>query len=92
MTRDRAETVALTALAWLAGDEDLLGVFLGSTGAAPDDLRARAGDPAFLASVLEFLTMDDDWVRRCAEATGLDPTEPMAARVVLEGPAGMHWT
>ena len=42
MTRDSAETVGLHALAWLAGNEDLLPVFLGSTGASETDVRSGA--------------------------------------------------
>jgi hypothetical protein len=52
--------------AWLAGREDLVEVFLGSTGASLDDLRARAAEPEFLASVLDFILMDDSWVMSTA--------------------------
>lgn len=57
-----AETVALQALAWLAGNEELLPVFQGASGAGADDLRNGATDPAFLGSVLDFVMMDDVWV------------------------------
>jgi len=92
VTEDRAEAVAIAVLGWLAGEDEVLSVFLGSTGASAEDLRAQAGDPAFLASVLEFVTMDDDWVRAACDGAGLAYTDPMAARAVLAGPAGMHWT
>ena len=58
MTPEQAERVALEVLAHIVGSEDLCSVFLGSTGASADDLRAGAADPAFLGSVLEFLTID----------------------------------
>ncbi|QQA43653.1 DUF3572 domain-containing protein [Pelagovum pacificum] len=92
MSPERAEAVALMALGWLASDEELCGVFLGSTGASADDLRAQAGDPAFLASVLEFVTMDDDWVRACCDANGLDYETPLRARYALPGAESVHWT
>ena len=38
---EAAETLSLRALAWLVGQEDLLPVFLGATGASEADLRAR---------------------------------------------------
>ena len=62
MQRESAETVGVQALGWLAGNDELLPVFLGSTGASLDDLRAGAGDAAFLGSVLDFVMMDDAWV------------------------------
>ncbi|MEL6683023.1 MAG: DUF3572 domain-containing protein [Pseudomonadota bacterium] len=62
MGPEQAQIIALKALGWLAADPELCSVFLGSTGGSVDDLRNRATDPAFLAAVLEFLTMDDAWV------------------------------
>lgn len=92
MTEERAQTVALAALAWLAGHEDLLPVFLGSSGATLADLRDRAADPAQLTSVLDFVLMDDAWVLELSQSAELSPGEPFAARSVLAGPAGAHWT
>ena len=62
VSRDMAETFALKALSWLAGQDDLLPVFMGASGVGQDDFRERAGDPEFLASVLDFLLMDDAWI------------------------------
>ena len=59
MQQEAAELIAVKALGWLAGNDDLMPVFLGATGSSADDLRAQANDPAFLISVLDFLTMDD---------------------------------
>ena len=90
--RDAAEIVALQALAWLAGTDELLPVFLGSTGASPGDLRSQAGDPGFLAAVLDFLLMDDAWVIAFCDAAGLPYTAPMQARQGLPGGGAVHWT
>ena len=92
MQRDAAETVGLQALGWLAGNEDLLPVFLGSTGASSEDLRAGAADPAFLGSVLDFLTMDDAWVVAFCDAAGLPYEAPMRARAARPGGGQVHWT
>ena len=92
MSQDSAETVALQALAWLVGDEDLLPVFLGATGSSEADLRARATDPEFLISVLDFLTMDDAWVMRFCQDHDLAYETPMQARFALPGGAQVHWT
>lgn len=87
-----AETLALQALTWLAGQDDLLPVFMGSTGAGADDLRQRAGEPEFLAAVLDFLMMDDAWVVAFCDAGGIAYDRPMQARAMLPGGAQVHWT
>lgn len=84
--------MALQALAWLVGNEELLPVFLGSSGAAEADLRARASDLEFLGSILEFLTMDDAWVIAFCDAHGLSYETPLQARWALPGGAPVNWT
>jgi hypothetical protein len=92
MQQENAETIALQALGWLVGNDELLPVFLGSTGASEADLRQAAGDPGFLGSVLDFLTMDDAWVIAFCDSAGLAYELPRAARMALPGGAEMHWT
>ncbi len=92
MPQETAEAVALRALAWLVGNDDLLPVFMGATGASARDLRERAQDVEFLASVLDFLIMDDAWVLAFCNAEELPPTLPMRARAALPGGAQPHWT
>jgi hypothetical protein len=92
MKQENAEAIALQALGWIVGQDDLLGVFLGATGADQSDLRARVEDPEFLVSVLEFLTMDDVWVVGFCDAAGLGYDVPMRARAALPGGAQVHWT
>lgn len=91
VTPHRAEEIAVQALVWIAAREDLGGVFLGATGASPEDLRQRGADPDFLLSVLEFLTMDDAWIVGFCEEAGIDYTHPMMARRVLAGPGQDGW-
>ncbi len=85
MQGEQAEIIALRALGWLAANEELLPVFLGATGAGAADLRARAAEPEFLASVLDFLLMDDQWVLGCTAALGEAPESLMRARMYLPG-------
>lgn len=92
MSADRAETLALQALAWLVGNDDLLPAFLGATGASEGDLRMQAGDPAFLGAVLDFLAMDDAWIVAFCDANGLAYDMPMRARAALPGGQQMNWT
>ncbi|MEN8919164.1 MAG: DUF3572 domain-containing protein [Octadecabacter sp.] len=92
MTPERAEHIAISALAWLAGNDELLPLFLGSSGAEADDIRAQAENPAFLGSVLEFLTMDDTWVVAFCDVNALKYEEPLMARYALPGAQAVHWT
>jgi hypothetical protein len=90
--QESAEMLALQALTWLAGNEDLLPVFMSASGLAPDDLARGAQDPAFLGSVLDFLLMDDAWVVAFCDAQGLRYEQPMQARQALPGGEATHWT
>jgi len=90
--RDHAETIALRALAWLAGETDLLPAFLDQTGAAPRDLAAGAANPVFLAAVLDFLLAEDARVRDFCDASALGYSDPMQARAALPGGQLPHWT
>lgn len=92
MTRESAETVAIQALGWLVGDEEMLSVFLGSTGASVDELKTNAHDPVFLGSVLDFILMDDAWVVSFCDRTGLSYDKPMQARAALPGGEAVNWT
>ena len=87
-----AETFALNVLSWLVGNEELLPVFLGSTGASAQDLRDRASEPEFLGSVLEFLMLDDSWVIAFCDANSVPYDVPGQARAVLSGGSDVHWT
>lgn len=89
--QDFAEIVALRALGWIAGNEDLLPVFLGATGAGIGDLRQRAQEAEFLASVLDFLLMDDAWIVAFCDAEGLAYETPRQARAGLPGAALSDW-
>ncbi len=90
--QETAETLALQALGWLAANDDLLPVFLGSTGASEADVRARAADPVFLGAVLDFLTMDDAWVIRFCDDVSLPYDRIMQARAALPGGEQVNWT
>lgn len=92
MQQEMAETIAVQALAWLVGEDDLLSVFMGATGTGADDIRGRTTDPDFLASVLDFLTMDDAWVVRFCDSAALPYDAPLRARAALPGGQQVHWT
>ncbi len=91
-TQSQAEVLGLRAVGWLAGNDELLPVFLGATGADEAQFRAGLGDPEFQASVLDFLLMDDAWIAAFCEAEALPYSAPMEARAVLPGGEAVHWT
>lgn len=92
MSQESAEVIGLKALAWLAGQEDLLPVFLGATGANEVDVRSGAADPAFLGAVLDFILMDDEWIRAMCDSQDMSYEQPMSARAALPGGEAVHWT
>jgi hypothetical protein len=85
MRQDMAETVGLQALGWVAAEEDRLAAFLAQTGARLGDLASGARDPAFLASVLDFVLGGDESVLAFAAAAGLAPEMVGRARAHLPG-------
>lgn len=89
---EQAETLALQALTWLVGNEELLPVFLGASGTSEADLRTRAAEPEFLGAVLDFLMLDDAWVVGFCDAGGHAYEAPMIARAALPGGGQVHWT
>lgn len=92
LSQDSAEILAIEAISWLVGKDELLPVFLGSTGASEADLRMRSKDPEFLASVLDFLLMDDAWIADFCQSADYKMEFPMRARAALPGGAEVNWT
>ncbi|TBW34322.1 DUF3572 family protein [Siculibacillus lacustris] len=84
LSRERAEEVAIAALAHLAEDPEVLGRFLTATGLGPETLRAAASQPGFLAAVLEYLMGDESQLLVFAERQRLRPTMIAAARHALD--------
>ncbi|MBV1865943.1 MAG: DUF3572 domain-containing protein [Rhodobacteraceae bacterium] len=92
MKQDQAEVIGLQALGWLIGNDDLRGVFLGASGASVDDLKTRAGDSDFLASILDFILMDDAHIIGFCDANSLAYDLPMQALHSLPGQGVPNWT
>lgn len=92
MDRDDARILALRALGWLAGEDEVFAAFLGASGASAAEVRAQADQPAFLLSVLDFILQSDEWVLACAASAGVRPEMIGTARAVMGGRDRMHWT
>lgn len=87
-----AEATALGCLSWLIANDDLRDVFMGASGLGEADLRARYDDPEVLASVLDFLLMDDAWIVQCCDAQGFSYDRIGQARMALPGGQQINWT
>jgi hypothetical protein len=85
LTLEAAEGLAIQALTFIARDGERLGRFLAVTGIGPAEIRAAAGEPGFLAGVLEYLAADDRLIAAFAAETGTDPADVGRAHAALGG-------
>ncbi|AXS40874.1 DUF3572 domain-containing protein [Breoghania sp. L-A4] len=90
MTPEEAEIIAVEALGFLAREPEHLGRFLAVTGIGPHAIRDVAGEPGFLAGVLEFLMSDETLLLAFTENARLRPTMIAAARYRLAGDPADH--
>jgi hypothetical protein len=92
LTRERAEGLAIRALAFIADDGERLGRFLAVTGIGPAEIRAAAREPGFLAGVLEYMASDDRLITAFAAENNLNPSDIDRSRVALAGGDGERET
>ena len=85
LTKEAAEGLAIQALTFIAGDGERLGRFLAVTGIGPQEIRAAAREPGFLAGVLDYLATDEALVTAFAAAAEIDPALIEKARAALGG-------
>lgn len=83
LTNEAAETLAVEAFGWLAGEPDALARFLSLAGIEPSGLRAAAGDPGFLAGTLDYMAGDEALLIAFAANAGIRPERVVAARRTL---------
>ncbi|MFD0918053.1 DUF3572 domain-containing protein [Pseudahrensia aquimaris] len=83
LSKDHAETLAISGLVRLAGDDDLLMRFSSITGILPNDIREAASDPGFMVGVLDFYLSHEPDLLAWAEADGFNPEEAARARFAL---------
>lgn len=85
-TTDQAEALALQAFAFLAAEPERIEPFLNATGLNPESLRSVAGEPGFLAAVLDHIGGSDSLLLEFAGNLRLNPEIVADARRVLAGP------
>lgn len=74
------ENVAIAALGWIAGNEDMLGRFLALTGIEASQIRGAAAEPGFLTGVLDFLMAHEPSLMAFCNETETDPETVQQAR------------
>jgi hypothetical protein len=79
----RALELATDALIFIAGDANRVAGFLRSTGYRPEDIRAQANAPEFLAGVLGFLLEDESLLLAFAANGNHDPATLSRAHHLL---------
>ena len=92
MNKEIAETRALEVLTWVLSEDDLIQVFMGTTGASQDDLRSNTLNHEFLISILDFVLMDDSWVISCSKFMNIDPSQIRIIKMSLHGGQEVNWT
>jgi hypothetical protein len=85
LTPQAAEELAIQALTYIAVDPARLGRFLGETGIGPAEIRRAAGEPGFLAGVLEHVSADESLLTDFAAEAGVDPAQIGKALRALGG-------
>lgn len=82
---EAAQSIALTALAFLAEDGERLSRFLTLTGMSPAELRAAAGAPETLAAVLDHVLGDESLLLVFSASKSVAPETIAPARALLAG-------
>jgi len=83
-TNPDPEQIALRALVWTLAEPERAQRLLDTTGLDPEDLRARANEPAVLSAVLGFLENYEPDLLACADGIGESPQAIVAARAALD--------
>lgn len=89
LSKAAAESIAIEGLIFLAGNPARLDRFLALAGLGWDNLRAAAGEPGFLAGVLDHLASDESLLLSFAASVGRAPATIAKARDILSPPAEM---
>ena len=81
--RAAAEMLAIQALGFIAAEPERLARFLDMTGIPIERIRSAAGEPGFLAGVLEHMLGDENLLIAFADDAAADPADIARARQAL---------
>jgi hypothetical protein len=77
------DDLAVAALGFLAAEPDRLSRFLALSGLGPENLRAAASAPGFLAAVLDYLLSDEPVLIAFAAEQEIEPERVARARQAM---------
>ncbi len=77
--KPETEALCIDMLSWITKDEDLMLRFLALSGLEADTMRDAAGEPGFLAGVVNFLMGHEPTLMAYCEARGIAPEQVVAA-------------
>jgi len=83
LSKEAAQDIALSGFQYLAGDDDLLMRFSGTTGILPNDMREAASEPGFWIGVLDFFLAHEPDLLKWAEECEINPEHIAPARHAL---------
>lgn len=92
MQQEQAEILALKALTYLAGLDEMMDRFSALSGMAAGDILERAGEPEMLAGIMDFFLTDEALLTEFCEEHEIDPEDLARARMALPGGDLPHWT
>ena len=82
--KEQAEALAISALGFIAGDEERLERFISLSGLDIAQVRTAAAEPGFLVAVLDYLAGDEPLLIAFATDLPCDPAQILRARHVLD--------
>jgi len=85
MNKEAAETLAIRAITYIAGDDELLEGLFAQSGIGIDDLKSGITSNDIQRGVLDFLLSHEPFVVGFVEDAGYAPEDPARAQVVLAG-------
>ena len=85
--------MSIKVLEWIASNPSLFAAFLNMTGSTKESIIDNYSDREFLASVLDFLLMQNDkLIMDCCQSISVSPEDPLKARRELPGGEETNWT
>lgn len=81
---EHAEAIAISAVGFLAADNERIGRFMAVSGIEPADLASQIGNRSFLAGILDYILSDETLLFLFCDYADLNPQMPHAARLQLD--------
>ncbi len=91
VNRQSFEETAISALVWLAEQDELMSRFLALSGITILSLREASRDPGFLGGVIDFILGHEPTLLQFCQASGIRPETVVASGRALNGEAGDRW-